>query len=299
MANDDLDLPGFQDKPNVNTECARRSAAACQHHGSPTKETETKDIQVFEPNSGTVVQDREMTELPSVEWLKARIRRSAMIGPARMLRTSIASFTMRAVYARQHRAIRRHTWTKLQLGCGSNFLDGWLNSDFVAGPKAIYVDATRKLPFIDASFEYAFTEHMIEHISFEHGRRFLAEIYRVLRPGGKVRVATPDMHFLARLLHDNLTATERRYIGWAVERWRLPSSDPASVVNNFFRDWGHLYIYDERSLSGSLSYCGFRNIVRREIGESDDAALCNLESHGKVIGEEWNRLETMVLEAQK
>ena len=59
---------------------------------------------------------------------------------------------------------------KLHLGCGKNMLPGWINTDFPPKKENILeLDATKKFPFEDNSIDYVFSEHMIEHISFEDG----------------------------------------------------------------------------------------------------------------------------------
>jgi predicted SAM-dependent methyltransferase len=206
----------------------------------------------------------------------------------------------RLVLAPSHRKLRQQPWTKLQLGAGQSRLEGWLNTDLVASRDVVYVDATRRFPFADGQFTYVFTEHMIEHVPFGQGCHMLSEIYRVLRTGGKVRIATPDFGFLLRLCREQISQQEQEYIAWAIRTLRpdLPAG-PVSVVNNFFRDWGHQYIYDQQTLSQVLSNCGFGNIVRCEVGQSSEPALSGLERHGELIGDSNNRLETLVIEATK
>ena len=55
-------------------------------------------------------------------------------------------------------------------------------------------DATTRFPVADASFDYVFAEHFVEHVSRGAGVRFLIEARRVLRrSGGVVRLSTPDL----------------------------------------------------------------------------------------------------------
>ncbi len=49
-----------------------------------------------------------------------------------------------------------------------------------------------RLPFPDASFDFAFSEHFLEHLFFDEAAGVLKEVFRVLRPGGAVRTAVPD-----------------------------------------------------------------------------------------------------------
>ena len=159
--------------------------------------------------------------------------------------------------------------------------------------------------------------------------RYLAEVFRVLKPGGRVRVSTPDAEKIVGLYAREKTDAQSRYLDWAARRsmglyadeksllqqrkpeWDIPREhfdwffpDPVRdgagfVVNNFFRSYGHRFLYDERTLSGALRASGFVDMRRYEPGESDDDRLRNLESHGQVIGDEMNRFETMVVEAVK
>jgi len=71
---------------------------------------------------------------------------------------------------------------KLHIGCGGNILSDWLNSDFFPDSNAIlHLDATGTFPFSDNTFDYVFSEHMIEHISYSNGFCMLRECHRVLK----------------------------------------------------------------------------------------------------------------------
>src|SRR3954451_18626949 len=86
------------------------------------------------------------------------------------------------------RYLARHKVRKLQIGCGDNLHDGWLNADlFPRSASVIHLDATALFPFGDESFDYVFSEHMIEHVPYEQGLRMLSECHRVLKRGGKIR----------------------------------------------------------------------------------------------------------------
>ena len=72
------------------------------------------------------------------------------------------------------------------------------------------------------------------------------------------------------------------------------------MINNFFRAWGHCFIYDAETLTHALSMSGFREISLYKPGVSEDPNLNNLESHGKEIGNEAiNQFETIVIEGRK
>ncbi|MEW6366546.1 MAG: methyltransferase domain-containing protein [Acidobacteriota bacterium] len=201
------------------------------------------------------------------------------------------------------RYLRELSVRKLQLGAGRNLLDGWLNTDFnPTTPAHVYVDARDPLPFGDRIFDYIFTEHLIEHLSFDHGARMLAECRRVLRPGGWLRVATPDLGALIGLYGPHKTDMQLRYVRWIADNF-LPAGDgphEVFVINNAFHNYGHKFLYDFSALRYSLEKAGFVSIKRCVPGESDDVALRGIESHGRDVGdEEMNRFETMVVEARR
>jgi predicted SAM-dependent methyltransferase len=206
----------------------------------------------------------------------------------------------RISYVPRHREIRRQLWKKLQVGAGGNVLPGWLNTDLRPSEQVLSVDVTRPLPFSSGEFTYVFTEHMIEHIAFEQARRMLLEIYRVLANGGKLRVSTPDFDFFLGMFGDKISSEEKQFMEWHVGTYtpNLPIH-PLSVMNTMFHRWGHQHLYNEQTLSSLLQDCGFDQIVRYSTGESDDSELRGLESHGKLVGELHNRMETLVLEATK
>ena len=75
---------------------------------------------------------------------------------------------------------------KLQLGCGRNWLEGWLNSDYYPRTSDIvHLDVTAPLPFSDGVFDYVFSEHVIEHISYHNGVFMLSECLRILKQIGR------------------------------------------------------------------------------------------------------------------
>jgi len=195
--------------------------------------------------------------------------------------------------------------TKLHLGCGSNLLPGWVNTDFP--PKSdtvIELDATKKFPFEDNYFDYVFSEHMIEHISFEDGLNMLKECFRVLKPGGKIRCSTPDLRFLIKLHEDPDNPIHKHYIEWAVDQcWKNNIYFPGLVFNNFVRNWGHLFIYDKETLEYSLAASGFTELRQYAINISDDEELMNLENEARRIKKGmpagFLQLESMTFEGTK
>jgi glycosyltransferase involved in cell wall biosynthesis/predicted SAM-dependent methyltransferase len=87
----------------------------------------------------------------------------------------------------------------LNLGCGGNFHPDWVNIDFHDhGGAVLPYDLRLGIPFADDTFDVVYHSHVLEHFSREDGKAFLQECFRVLLPGGLLRVAVPDLENIAR-----------------------------------------------------------------------------------------------------
>jgi predicted SAM-dependent methyltransferase len=192
------------------------------------------------------------------------------------------------------------TVRKLHIGCGTHLLIGWLNSDFLPScPKILHLDATQPFPFEDGTFDYIFTEHMIEHISYQAGQNMLRECRRVLNENGRIRISTPTLSFLFDLYQGRKSGLQIDYIKWAMQ---LVEDDVEEnvvfIINNFMRNWGHTFIYDEDTLRQAMTEAGFVSIVRCSLQESEHLAFRNIENESR-MPPGLLRLESVTLEARK
>jgi predicted SAM-dependent methyltransferase len=185
---------------------------------------------------------------------------------------------------------------RLQFGAGPNGLPGWLNSDLTSGD--IYLDLGHRLPLPDASFAYAFGEHVIEHITEAAGEDLMAELYRVLRPGGVLRLTTPDLKKIIAIYEGrNPRIGQDEYMRFLGEITEKEIDLPCQALNVYLRSWGHRYVYDEEDLVTKLRKQGFDPVERQEPGESPHVALRGVERHGDA---EWiNEAEAMCIEATR
>lgn len=199
--------------------------------------------------------------------------------------------------------LRQHQLRCLQIGAGPTRVTGWLCTDLRPRQRgAVYLDATQPFPIPGASFDFVDSEHMIEHISFAEGLAMLRECHRILKPGGRVRIATPDLGRLLRTYGGENEGIAQRYLEWIARSFLSgpEHATPVFVINNAFRNWGHQFLYDEETLRGALLAAGFADVRRYAPGESGNQVFRDLERHGHNIGdEEINQFETMVLEAER
>jgi predicted SAM-dependent methyltransferase len=192
---------------------------------------------------------------------------------------------------------------RLRIGAGPHADEGWLCADLLPLSKEIvFMDATKAFPLPTGSFDRIVVEHMIEHLDLRGARSMLAECRRVLRPGGVLRMATPNLQRLIEVFEQpGIDEDSREYIAYMnAGNPDIPESDrenPTYMINRVVRDWGHQFIYDETTLRHLLDAEGFASIVRCEVGHSEHRDLNGVERHQEEIGDRHNELETMVLEA--
>lgn len=197
--------------------------------------------------------------------------------------------------------LRCHPITKLNIGCGTNSLPGWLNTEFAAPLERgiLFLDARRRFPLPDASFDYVFSEHMIEHIRLSSALAMLRECHRILKPGGRIRIATPRLEFLIEVMtgpaEDQLAYAAYHYDDLEEE----PSiRTPARIVNDYHRRWGHQFVYDEPTLRLLVERAGFQNVKVVPLNCSDDPNLRGIENEGR-MPDGMLALTTTVVEAEK
>jgi len=91
---------------------------------------------------------------------------------------------------------------KLNLGCGTNKLPGWVNIDSVAEFKPDLVhDLSDPLPYQDLSVDEVLAEDLLEHFDKYTRYFFSIEMTRVLKIGGKIIVQVPNFkRFMWRFL---------------------------------------------------------------------------------------------------
>ena len=164
---------------------------------------------------------------------------------------------------------------KISLGAGGVRLPGWVHVDYDAacGPD-IRADLAAPLPFAGACADFLQSEDFIGQLSFAHARGFLSECYRVLRPGGALRLLTPDLDLLARLYlarDPRLKELWVREVGIPLETGTL-----GEVVHKALTFADQRSFYDEETLRALLEPIGFE-VVRVGFGDSAFAALRGID----------------------
>lgn len=94
---------------------------------------------------------------------------------------------------------------KLNLGCGSQKLEGYIGIDVEESckPDVICNFLTQPLPYEENSVEQVVMFHTIEHIRKRYHKFILGECRRVLQVGGRLILSYPDFWTCAQNWHTN------------------------------------------------------------------------------------------------
>ncbi|MGW4379933.1 class I SAM-dependent methyltransferase [Kitasatospora sp. NPDC004531] len=144
------------------------------------------------------------------------------------------------------------------------------------------LDITGPLPFADRSVDWVYAEHLIEHVPLATAVHWLAEVRRILRPGGVLRLTTPD---LARYIDGYLDGREQffRRHRRRLRTMRVGPPMPerrAFMLNQIFYHFGHRWIYDEAELRHVLDRAGYHEfaIARREFQSGARPDVADLDT---------------------
>ena len=165
---------------------------------------------------------------------------------------------------------------KLNLGASPIWSkDGWHTLDHKlteSTDSAIAGDAANiKLP--DESCDIVFCSHVFEHIPHTRLPIVISEINRVLRPGGILRILTPDLAVITKAYvekdaeffrqakeEDESMRTDLGFGGFLMNFIVSPGQDTALIDRNlqqFIAGYAHLYSYDYQMLAIIFEKLGY------------------------------------------
>ncbi len=106
----------------------------------------------------------------------------------------------------------------LEIGCSGGRMPGFETLSIVGGPRIDYVlDASKPLPFPDATFDLIYASHVLEHVPWYLLEASLKEWLRVLKCNGKLEVWTPNGLAVCRSVcaaEDNTPNDAMELDGW-------------------------------------------------------------------------------------
>ena len=172
---------------------------------------------------------------------------------------------------------------KVNVGCGLAVAPGWINIDgslnaliaafpvfchvlaykfsgankyykkdeycnLLKNNKFIHHNIIYGLPLNDNIADYVYSSHFIEHLSKKDASHLIKEMYRILKPGGVLRISVPDLEY-------------------AISLYKMGEKDKMLSSYFFVEDDNshyarHKFMYDYDMLADALVKVGFKDIRR-------------------------------------
>lgn len=177
------------------------------------------------------------------------------------------------------RALRSQRHLLVNVACGPQVLDGFINLELLGPPPRVRWDCRRGVPLADGSAAGIRVEHFLEHIEpREELPAFLRDCRRALEPGGVLRVIVPDAE---RYLHAYCRPGLDGFRELAVPE-PFPQDLPTrmDVINHVFHSWHeHRWAYDFETLAHRLRTAGFATVERAGFSQSRLPALAQDREH--------------------
>jgi len=161
---------------------------------------------------------------------------------------------------------------KLNIGCGVQRIDGWINIDIAGNTIDLKHDVRKPLPYANDSVSFAYSEHMIEHLTPDEGCAMIKNIMRPMKPGGVFRIATFDLDTIIA----GYTDGSWKDWGWVSSINRITTK--VDMINIAFYWWEHKWLYNKEELLKRAQEAGYAkcDICVRSISKYTE--LCNRET---------------------
>ena len=187
---------------------------------------------------------------------------------------------------------------KLNLGCGPQTPDGWINVDYAFGAKLakvplfdfinkrlgffsldwnkdVFIHDLRKLfPWGDETIDIVYSSHTLEHFTRNEGLHVLNECHRVLKRDGIIRIVLPDLlYIVSEYRNGNIRADS------FVEKLGVLCCNGPNPIKNRLAPLIHIphkCMYDTPTLISILGEIGFNAVSRRNF-DSDIPDIENIE----------------------
>lgn len=193
---------------------------------------------------------------------------------------------------------------KVNIGCGLSGIAGWDNLDnsptiwmsripllnrllkTPAWPGDVRrYDVRKGLPYADHSVRYIYSSHAFEHFTRAESLAIAKDCFRVLTPGGVLRIVVPDLALIVREYEVDSTPQ-------AAEKFLSRLSLNHSLQDFLHPGSNHSQMFDAKSLVHLLREAGFEHV---EVGSYGKSAIPEIEQ----LDLEVRRRESLYVEAVK
>ncbi len=203
---------------------------------------------------------------------------------------------------------------KLNLGCGDQTPDGWINVDYALGAWLIKIplfslinqklklfkfrwkdgifihDLRKTFPWQNNSVDVIYSSHTLEHLSKTEGQHFLTECHRVLKPNGIIRIIVPDLKSIVNRYLDNKIAAEELLDELSVGYDSAEDGIIKKIIAPLIR-FPHKCMYDSPALLRVMSDLGYQ-VAEKQYVESEIDDIRTIEDINRTV-------EAVIIEGRK
>ena len=222
-----------------------------------------------------------------------------------------------ACYGKRPSASTKRSPLRLNLGCGDIQPDSWVNVDgsnrarlaarftwidrllvtlrvlpsSKFNGKTVYTDLLRHFPWGDNTVEAIYMGEILEHFTQGQGEHVVRECYRVLKPGGILRIRVPDhARFWKNYVDEYECTKQKAREDWSLAHTRWTHMYFDNLCTSRLRCWqsiGHYqkWMYDEISLILLVEAIGFQCVERSTFHQSRIRQLEEVEVRDDLIVE--------------
>ena len=155
----------------------------------------------------------------------------------------------------------------LNLGCGTNIYNDFINADFFCGfqfwkskqtKPDWMLDLRYKLNCPEEVWDGIFSEHVFEHLYPNQIFKLLNELFRTMKKGATLRIVVPDLQCVSKIYSNSKTKD---------------CTKGAKLIWDLTQNWGHKSVWDYALLKEFLERVGFVEVVKMEFGRGRKSKL--------------------------
>lgn len=152
-----------------------------------------------------------------------------------------------------------------RLGLVGDDILRWVENSGKPPPNLKRWNLRKRLPIRDESVDFVYCAETIEHLEFYTVRQLVSEIYRTLRPGGLLRVTTPDIMEISKAYLDGSLDAYKFNCWFYVDRLNYYQPKVIERIGSWlYSTKYHVWLYDLPTLKKVLEEAGFSEIERLE-----------------------------------
>ena len=140
----------------------------------------------------------------------------------------------------------------LNIGCGGKFHKDWTNIDIISfSPEVKSFNLLKGIPYPDNTFDTVYHSQVMEHIPQDKADFFISECFRVLKPGGIIRISTPNLESIAK-----------EYLKWLEYNNTNTNTDKSNDESVANYEWMKIEMYDQiaRNKPGGEMWTFLKNL---------------------------------------